>query len=95
MQFTARADNSKADVAAKLNLGWIFIRKKDGINVPALTKHPGNFSVKKDAKNVLLGKSNLCFNQELLKHMLFPLTAWIDSAWTHALVSCRTDFLVA
>ena len=95
VQFTARADNSKADVAAKLNLGWIFIRKKDGINVPALTKHPGNFSVKKDAKNVLLGKSNLCFNQELLKHMLFPLTAWIDSAWTHAFVSSRTDFLVA
>ena len=31
---------------------------------PALTKHPGNFSVKKDAKNVFLEKSHLCFNQE-------------------------------
>ena len=29
---------------------------------------------KKDAKNVLLGKSHLCFNQELQKHTLFPLT---------------------
>ena len=28
----------------------------------------------KDAKNVLLGKSHLCFNQELQKHTLFPLT---------------------
>ena len=41
---------------------------------PALTKHPGNFSVQKDAKNVFLEKSHLCFNQELLKHTLFPLT---------------------
>ena len=41
---------------------------------PALTKHPGNFSVEKDAKNVFLEKSHLCFNQELLKHTFFPLT---------------------
>ena len=27
-----------------------------------------------DAKNALLGKSHLCFNQELQKHTLFPLT---------------------
>ena len=45
---------------------------------PALTKHPGNFSVKKDAKNVFVEKSQLCFNQELLKHTLFPLTG-LDS----------------
>ena len=45
---------------------------------PALTKHPGNFSVKKDAKNVFLEKSHLCFNQEQepikKKHTLFPVT---------------------
>ena len=76
VQLRARADNLNADVDAKFNLGWIFVRKKDGVNVPALTKQPGNFSVKKkkDAKNVLLGKSHLCFNQELQKHTLFPLT---------------------
>ena len=63
VQLTTRADNLNADVAAKINLGWIFIRKKDGVNVPALTKQPGNFSVKeKDAKNALLGKSHLYFN---------------------------------
>ena len=51
---------------------------------------------KKDAKNVLLGKSHLCFNQELQKHTLFPLTGLDpDSAWTRAFVSSRTDFPVA
>ena len=58
---------------------------------PALTKPPGNFSVEKDAKNVFLEKSHLCFNQELLKHTFFPLTG-LDLLWTHAFVSCRTDF---
>ena len=52
----------------------LYPRKKDGVNVPALKNNPGNFSVKKDGKNVLLGKSNLCFNQELQKHTLFSLT---------------------
>ena len=47
MQLRARADKLNADVAAKSNLGWIFIRKNDGVNVPSLTKQPGNFYVKK------------------------------------------------
>ena len=42
---------------------------------PALTKHPGNFSVQKDAKNVFLEKSHLCFNQELLESFRFEFTA--------------------
>ena len=42
-------------------MGWIFIRKKDGVK-----------KKKKDAKNLLLGKSHLCFNQELQTHTLFP-----------------------
>ena len=74
MQLRARADNLNADVAAKFHPGWIFIRKEDGVNVPALTKQPGNFSVKNRCENVLLGKSHLCFNQEQQKHTLFPLT---------------------
>ena len=74
MQLRARADELNADVAAKFNLGWIFIRKKDGVNVPDLTKQLEISLSKKDAKNVLLGKSHLCFNQELQKHTLFPLT---------------------
>ena len=52
MQLRARADNLNADVAAKFNLGWIFIRKKDGVNVPALTKQSGNFSVKKKMRKM-------------------------------------------
>ena len=31
VQLRARADNLNADVAAKFNLGWIFICKKDGV----------------------------------------------------------------
>ena len=42
---------------------------------PALTKPPGNFSVEKDAKNVFLEKSHLCFNQELLESFRFEFTA--------------------
>ena len=60
-----------------------------------LKKHHGKSSVKKDAKNVLLGKSHLCFNQELQKHTLFPPTGLDpDSAWTHVFVSSRTEFAV-
>ena len=74
----------------------LYPRKKDNVYVPALKKHPGNFSVQKDAKNVLLAKSHLCFNQELQQHTLFSLTGLDpDSAWTHAFVSSRTDFPVA
>ena len=43
----ARVDNLNADVAAKFDSGWIFISKKVGVNVPALTKQPGNFCVQK------------------------------------------------
>ena len=52
VQLKTRADNLNANVAAKFNLGWIFIRKKDGVNVPALTKQPGNFSVKKKMRKM-------------------------------------------
>ena len=52
-------------------------------------------SLSKKCKNVLLGKSHLCFNQELQKHTLFPPTGLDpDSAWTHAFVSSRTEFAV-
>ena len=56
VQLRARADNLNADVAAKFNLGWISIRKKDGVNVPALTKQPGNFSVKKRCEKCIARK---------------------------------------
>ena len=59
------------------NLGWIFIRKKDGVNVPALTKHPGNFSVKKEAKNVLRRKSYICFNQEAARKIYTLSSQWL------------------
>ena len=35
-QLRARSDNVNADVATKFNVGWIFIRKKDAVNVPVL-----------------------------------------------------------
>ena len=53
VQLRARADT---DVAAKFNLGWIFICKKEGVNVPALTKQPGNFSVKNRCKECIARK---------------------------------------
>ena len=56
VQLRARADNLNADVAAKFNLGWIFIRKKDGVNVPALTKQPENSSVKKRCEKCIARK---------------------------------------
>ena len=56
VQLRARADELNADVAAKFNLGWIFIRKKDGVNVPDLTKQPGNFSIKKRCENCIAKK---------------------------------------
>ena len=56
MQLRARADNLNADVAAKFNLGWIFIRIKDGVNVLALTKQPGNFSVKNRCEKCIARK---------------------------------------
>ena len=52
VQLRARADNLNADVAAKINSEWIFIRKKEGVNVPTLTKQTGNFSVKKKMRKV-------------------------------------------
>ena len=56
VQLKTRADNLNANVAAKFNLGWIFIRKKDGVNVPALTKQPGNFPIKKRCKKCIARK---------------------------------------
>ena len=56
VQLRARADNLNADAAARFNLGWIFIRKKDGVNVPALTKQPGTFSVKKGCEKCIARK---------------------------------------
>ena len=61
------------------NLGWIFIRKNDGVNVPAITKHPGNFSVEKDAKNVLRRKSHVCFNQEAARKTYTLSSQWLGS----------------
>ena len=61
------------------NLGWIFILKKDGVNVPALTKHPGNFSVKKEAKNVLRRKSHICFNLEAARKTYTLSRQWLGS----------------
>lgn len=74
MQLRARADNLNADVAAKFNLGWIFIRKKTALMFQLLQNNQEISLSKKEAKNVLLGKSHLYFNQELQKHStLFPL----------------------
>ena len=56
VQLRARADNLNANVAAKFNLGWIFICKKEGVNVPALTKQPGNFSVKNRCEECIARK---------------------------------------
>ena len=56
VQLKTRADNLNANVAAKFNLGWIFIRKKDGVNVPALTKQPGNFSFQKRCEKCIARK---------------------------------------
>ena len=74
VQLRARADNLNADVAAKFNLGWIFIRKKTALMFQLLQNNQEISLSKKEAKNVLLGKSHLYFNQELQKHStLFPL----------------------
>ena len=54
-QLRARSDNVNADVAT-CNLGGIFIRKKDALNVPALTKQPGDFSVNKRCEKCIARK---------------------------------------
>ena len=56
VQVRVRADKLNADVAAKFILAWIFFRKKDGVNVPDLTKQPGNFSIKKRCENCIAKK---------------------------------------
>ena len=56
VQLRARADELNADVAAKFNLGWIFIRKKGGVNVRDLTNQPGNFSVQKRCEKCIARK---------------------------------------
>ena len=55
-QLRAKSDNVNADVATKFNLGWIFIREKDALNVPALTKQPGDFSVNKRCEKCIARK---------------------------------------
>ena len=74
-QFKTRADNLNADVY-RLNSTWdgSLSVKKTALMFQLLQNNLEISLFKKDAKNVLLGKSHLCFNQELQKHTLFPLT---------------------
>ena len=75
VQLRARADELNADVAA-INSTWggSLSVKKTVLMFQILQNNLEISLSKKDAKNVLLGKSHLCFNQELQKHTLFPLT---------------------
>ena len=74
VQLRARADNLNADVAARFNWDGSLSVKKTALMFQLLQNNLELSLSKKDAKNVLLGKSHLCFNQELQKHTLFPLT---------------------